>query len=109
MWKYQRLAIQMDNHFNQIKFVQVLREENLEADEVAQIASSKQRTQDEVLTKPSIKEIQALQVEPKGTWMTPILSYIQEGKLPKDPNEVRRTRVCSARFAILNGQLYKQG
>ena len=34
----------MANHFDQIKFVQVLREENLEADEVAQIASSKQQT-----------------------------------------------------------------
>ena len=63
----------------------------------------------EVLTNPSIKEIQALQVESKGTWMTPILSYIQEGKLPKDPNEARRTKVRLARFAILNGQLYKQG
>ena len=41
--------------------------------------------------------------------MTPILSYIQEGKLPKDPNEARRTKVRSAWFAILNGQLYKQG
>ena len=41
MQKYQRLAIQMANHFDKIKFVQVPREENSKADEVAQIASSK--------------------------------------------------------------------
>ena len=91
MQKYQRLAIQMANHFDKIKFVQVPREENSKADEVAQIASSKQHTQDEGLV---IEEIQALQVGSKGTWMTPILSYIWEGKLSEDLDEARRTRVC---------------
>ena len=45
----------------------------------------------------------------KSTWMTQILSYIQEGKLPEDPDEARRTNVCLAWFTNLNGQLYKQG
>lgn len=49
MQKYQWLAIQMANHFDEIRFVQVPREENLEADEVAWIASSKQQTHDEGL------------------------------------------------------------
>ena len=39
--KYQKLAIHMANHFDKIMFVQVLREENSEVDEVAWIAMSK--------------------------------------------------------------------
>jgi len=42
MQKYQRLAIQMANHFDEIKFVQLPREENSKVDEVAWIALSKQ-------------------------------------------------------------------
>jgi len=41
MQKYQKLAIHMANHFDKIMFVQVLREENSEVDEVAWIAMSK--------------------------------------------------------------------
>ena len=62
-----------------------------------------------VQKKPSIEGIQALQVESKVTWITPIISHIQEGKLQEDPNEARRTRVRLAKFTILNGQLYKGG
>ena len=35
MQKYQSLAIQMANHFDEIKFVHLPREENSKADEVA--------------------------------------------------------------------------
>lgn len=54
-----------------------------------------------------MKEIQVLQVDYKSTWMAPILSYIHGGKLPEDPDKARITKVQSARFTILNGQLYK--
>ena len=98
MQKYQRLAIQMANHFDEVKFIQVLREKNSEADEVAHIALSTQTTQDEgmmteIQTKPSIKYIQILPVEFESTQMSPILSYIQEGKLPEKTDKARRTRV----------------
>ena len=101
MQKYQRLAIQMTGHFDEIKFIQVPKEENSEVDEVAWIAASKQQTQNEGL----MIEIQALQVDSKSTWMAPILSYIQGEKLLEDPDEARRTKVRLARFTILNGQL----
>ena len=101
MQKYQRLAIQMTGHFDEIKFIQVPKEENSEVDEVAWIASSKQQTQNEGL----MIEIQALQVDSKSTQMAPILSFIQGEKLLEDPDEARRTKVRSVRFTILNGQL----
>ena len=91
----------MTSHFDEIKFIQVPKEENSEVDEVAWIASSKQQTQNEGL----MIEIQALQVDSKSTWMAAILSYIQGEKLLEDPDEARRTKVRLARFTILNGQL----
>ena len=42
--RYHRLAIQMANHFDKVKFVQVPREKNSKVDEVARIALSKQTT-----------------------------------------------------------------
>ena len=71
----------MANHFYEVKFVQVTREENSKADEVVWITSSKQTTQDEGLMmeiqkKPSIEDILILPVEFESTWMSPILSYI---------------------------------
>ena len=52
----------MANHFDEVKFVQVPREENSEADEVVWIASSVQTTQNEGLMmeiqkKSSIEDI----------------------------------------------------
>ena len=91
----------MTSHFDEIKFIQVPKEENSEVDEVAWIAASKQQTQNEGL----MIEIQALQVDSKSTWMAPILSYIQGENLLEDPDEARRTKVRLARFTILNGQL----
>ena len=88
----------MANHFDEVKFVQVPREENSKANKVAWIASSIQTTQDEGLMmeiqkKPSIEDIQIPLVEFESTWTSPILLYIQEGKLPEKIDEARRTRV----------------
>lgn len=88
----------MANYFGEVKFVQVPKEENLEAEEVTWIASSKQTTQDEGLmmeiqTKPSIEDIQILPTEFESTWMSLILSYIQEWKMPEKIEEARRIRV----------------
>ena len=38
--------------------------------------------------------------------MTPILSFLQDGRLPQDVKEVRKRAV---RFTILNYTLYKKG
>ena len=88
----------MANHFVEVKFIQVPREENSEANKVAWIASSIQTTQDEGLMmeiqkKLSIEDIQILPVEFESTWMSPILSYIQEGKLPEKIDKARRIKV----------------
>ena len=41
--------------------------------------------------------------------MTPILSFLQDRRLPQNVKEVRKVRNMAVRFTILNGTLYKRG
>ena len=41
--------------------------------------------------------------------MTPILSFLQDGRLPQDVEEARKVRKRAARFMILNDTPYKRG
>ena len=41
--------------------------------------------------------------------MTPIVSFLQDGHLPQNPDEARKIKKRAARFTILNDVLYKRG
>ena len=41
--------------------------------------------------------------------MTPILSFLQDGRLIQDVEEARKVKKRAARFTILNDTLYKRG
>ena len=41
--------------------------------------------------------------------MTPIVSYLKEGKLPEGKDEARKLRVRAARYFIMDEVLYKRG
>ncbi|XP_052193917.1 uncharacterized protein LOC127802245 [Diospyros lotus] len=46
---------------------------------------------------------------PQGSWMNPILDYLQNDKLPKDKLEARRLRARVAQYYIYDDRLYKRG
>nr|XP_023927406.1 uncharacterized protein LOC112038786 [Quercus suber] len=84
------------------------------ADEVSKIASSEEiesRTDlmMEIQRNPSIEEISTFAVEGISSWMTPILSFLQDGHLPQNADEARKIKKRSTRFTILNDTLYKRG
>ena len=97
--------------FKEINFVQILREENMEADTLAKEASVIGATDkfDEVQYVPSIDLLEIQQIENEENWMTPIVSYLKDGKLLEGKDKARKLRVRAARYILMDEVLYKRG
>ena len=111
MKKYLEKALQLVTKFKETNFVQIPREENVEADALAKEASVNEPMDefDEVQYIPSIDLPEVLQVQNEVNWMTLIISYLKDGSLSEGKDEARRLRVRSARYVLLNDVLYKRG
>ena len=111
MKKYLEKVLQLVKKFKEANFVQIPREENMEADALAKEASANQPMDefDEIQYLPSIDIPEVLQVQNEGNWMTPIISYLKDGTLSEGKDEARKLRVRSARYILLNDALYKIG
>ena len=66
--------------FQEAYFVQIPREKNVEADTLAKEASTNEAMDefDEIQYIPSIDILEVQQVDSKGNWMTPIVSYLKD-------------------------------
>ena len=111
MKKYLEKVLQLVKKFKEANFIQIPREENMEADTLAKEASANQPMDefDEVQYLPSINIPEILQVQNEGSWMAPIISYLKDGILQEGKDEARKLRVRSARYVLLNDSLYKRG
>ena len=63
----------------------------------------------EVQKHPSIEEVPTFTIQSMNSWMTPIISFLQDEYLPQDADEVRKIKKRAARFTVLNDTLYKRG
>ena len=84
------------------------------ADEILNLASSEEGGMNkdlaiEVQKHPSIGEVSTFTIQSGSNWMTPIVSFLQDGHLPQDVDKARKIRKKAARFTILNNILYKRG
>ena len=97
--------------FKEANFVQIPREENVEADVLAKEVSATEPMNefDEVQYVPSIDLPKVQQIEDKENWMTPVVSYLRDGKLPKGKDEARKLRVRATRYVLIDEVLYKRG
>ena len=111
MKKYLEKVLQLVKKFKETDFVQILGEENMEMDALAKEASANEAIDefDEVQFILSINVPEVQQVQNEGNWMTPIISYLKDGRLPEGKDEARKLRVRSARYVLLNEVLYKKG
>ena len=111
MKKYLEKVLQLVKKFKEANFVQISREENMEAETLAKEVSANQPMDefDEVQYIPSIDIPEVLQVQNEGNWMAPIISYLKDTILLEGKDEARKLRVRSARYVLLNDALYKRG
>ena len=111
MKKYLEKVLWLVKKFKKTNFVQIPREENVEADTLAKEASTNEAMYefDEIQYIPSIDIPEVQQVESRGNWMTPIISNLEEGRLPEEKDKPRKLRVRSARYVLMDEVLYKRG
>ena len=114
MQKYLKFTNQLVSNFNRAKFVQIPRNQNAEADKMAQsaLADDQANVTDwrlEEQNSPNIEEFQTLPMHARAGWASPILSYLKDGRLPLDLEDARKIQRRAARFTMLNGELYKRG
>ena len=97
-----------------IKFVQILREENEQADCLAKAAFAEYTdVPGQVLSfiqySPAIDKVE-VQVIPLGVdWTTPIVTYLRDETLLEDHNASHRLKVQSSSFVMVGDVLYKRG
>uniref|UniRef100_A0A2N9FY66 Uncharacterized protein n=1 Tax=Fagus sylvatica TaxID=28930 RepID=A0A2N9FY66_FAGSY len=111
MTKYLKLVRNAIKWFDEVKLVQIPREQNTEADALAKLASSDEATDRyiEVQHSPSHLEEELSPINVSNSWMTPIINYLEDETLPADPVEARKLKVWCTRFALIQGILYKRG
>ena len=98
MKRYLNKVRRLTKKFSEARFVQVPRKENVEADTLAKEASVNELVDefDEVQYMPSIDLPEVQQIGGEESWMTPIVDYLKEGKLPQGRDEARKLRIKSA-------------
>ena len=110
MQKYLKLTNQLVSTFLHAEFVQIPRDQNAKANEVAQSASvdNRDKMNDwklEEQNSPSINELQTFLVHTRSGWTNLILLFLQHGRLPPNPEEARKIQKRATRFTILNDEL----
>ena len=82
MRKYLSKVMRLMKRFEKAEFIQIPREENVEADTIAKEASTNESVDEsgEIQYMPSIDIPEVQQVENRGNWMTPIISYLKDGQ-----------------------------
>ena len=85
------------------------------ADKVMKKSSSEEGTTSsmglvmEVQKRPSIEEAPTFTIQSINSWMTLIVSFLQDGHLPQNVDEAKKIKKRAAKFTILNDTLYKRG
>ena len=99
MKKYLNKVRCLVKKFKEASFIQVLREENVEADALVMEASidGSMEEFDEVQYMPSIDLPEIQQIKGEENWMTSIVIYLKDGRLPEERDKARKLRIRLAK------------
>jgi len=114
MQKCLRLTKHLTQGFDRVEFEKIPRNQNMIADEIVKLASSEKRSTSmgldmEIQKHPNIEKVSTFAIQSTNSWMTPVISFLQDEHLPQDVKEAKKVKKKVARFTILNDTLYKRG
>ena len=114
MQKYLRLTKHLTQEFDTAEFIQIPRSQNMGTNEVSKLASSEKGEIStdlamEVQKHLRIEEVLTFIIQSANSWMTPIMSFLQDGHLPQNTEEAEKIKKRAAKFTILNDALYNRG
>ena len=99
----------------EIRFVQILREENDCADHLAKAASAEfMLIPKQVLSFVQVSSLiddgtNVQEVGSENNWTTPLISYLKMGMLPNKKDVERKLKFQASRFVLIKDVLYKRG
>nr|XP_029148313.1 uncharacterized protein LOC114925206 [Arachis hypogaea] len=101
----------MTSQFQEVIVQHVPRERNTRADLLSKLASTKPGSGNRSLIQGMVKEpTVALHLTASSpSWLDPITNFLELGKLPEDEKAAKALRKEAARYAIIQGQLFKKG
>ena len=110
MKKYLNRVRQFVKKFKEASFVQLSREENIEADALAKAASIGEPMDEfnKVQYMPSIDLPEVYQIGGEENWMTPIVIYLKDGRLLEGKDKAKKLRIKVAKYVLVDEVLYKR-
>ncbi|XP_045791855.1 uncharacterized protein LOC123886594 [Trifolium pratense] len=112
--KYVEGVQSLAKHFDSFELVYVPREQNMRADLLSKLASTKKpgshRTViQETIKTPSIGGEDLMMVIEDEDWRSPIIRYLQKDELPKEREKAFKLKKMAAWYSMVGDRLYKRG
>ncbi|CAJ2652019.1 unnamed protein product [Trifolium pratense] len=112
--KYVEGVQSLAKYFNSFELVYVPREQNMRADLLSKLASTKKpgshRTViQETIKTPSIGGEDLMMVIEEEDWRSPIIRYLQKDELPKEKEKAFKLKKMAAWYSMVGDRLYKRG
>ncbi|XP_072084354.1 uncharacterized protein [Arachis hypogaea] len=109
--RYLKKVKELSKQFEEVTVQHVLRERNTRADLLSKLASTKPGMGTRSLIQGLIKEptVVLKLAQPEPSWMDPIIEFLEKARLPSDEQAAKTIRREAAKYAIIQGQLFKKG
>ncbi|XP_015971480.1 uncharacterized protein LOC107494952 [Arachis duranensis] len=109
--KYLEKVKNLSQKFEEVTVHHIPRERNTRADLLSKLASTKPGEGNRSLIQGMTREpAVALHLSRLGSsWLDPITNFLENGKLPEDEKDAAKLRREAAKYAVIQGQLFKKG
>ncbi|XP_057724044.1 uncharacterized protein LOC130940004 [Arachis stenosperma] len=109
--KYLEKVRSLSQKFEEVAVHHVPRERNTRADLLSKLASTKpgegNRSLIQGMTREPAITLHMTSLGP--SWLDPMTDFLVHGKLPSDQKDVAKLRKEAAKYAVIQGQLFKKG